>query len=58
LKTSDTRLSHDPSQRTIGIALFGPMGDADWPGQAPELVGGGLLAVVRRRYGLIVLPRL
>ena len=52
------QLSHDPSQRTICIALFCPVGEADWPGPAPEPIGGGLLAVVRRRYGLIALPRL
>ena len=52
------RVSHDPSQRAIGIALFGPAGQADWPAAPPEPIGGSLLAVVRRRYGLIVLPTL
>jgi RES domain len=50
------RLGHDPSQRTIGVALFGPAGEADWPAPSPEAIAAGLLAVVRRRYGLIVLP--
>jgi hypothetical protein len=50
------RVSHDPSQRAIGVALFGPAGEADWPAAAAEPIDGGLLALVRRRYGLIVLP--
>jgi hypothetical protein len=52
------RVSHDPSQRAIGIALFGPAGQADWPPALPEPIGNSLLAVARRRYGLIVLPTL
>ena len=50
------RLGHDPSQRTIGIALFGRAGDADWPTGAQAEIGSDLLSTVRRRYGLIVLP--
>jgi hypothetical protein len=50
------RVSHDPSQRAIGVALFGPAGEAAWPAAAAEPIDGGLLALVRRRYGLIVLP--
>jgi RES domain len=50
------RVGHDPSQRAIGVALFGPAGQSDWPAAAPEPLGGSLLALVRRRYGLIVLP--
>lgn len=50
------RLGHDPSQRTIGIALFGPAGEADWPAPPAEPIGADLMALVRRRYGLIVLP--
>ena len=49
------RVSHDPSQHAIGVALFGPAGQSDWPAAAPEPVGGSLLSLVRRRYGLIVL---
>jgi hypothetical protein len=50
------RVGHDPSQRAIGVALFGPAGRRDWPVAATEPIAGSLLALVRRRYGLIVLP--
>lgn len=50
------RLGHDPSQRTIGIALFGAAGQSDWTGGAQAAIAADLLARVRRRYGLIVLP--
>jgi hypothetical protein len=50
------RVSHDPSQRAIGVALFGPAGQSDWPAAAPESIGASLLSLIRRRYGLIVLP--
>ena len=50
------RVGHDPSRRAIGVALFGPAGQSDWPAPAPEPIGASLLALVRRRYGLIVLP--
>ena len=50
------RVSHDPSQRAIAVALFGPVGEADWPAPPPEPIDSRLLELVRRRYGLIVLP--
>lgn len=50
------RLSHDPSQRLIGVALFGVAGVAPWPVVAPEPIRGSLLELVRRRYGLVDLP--
>jgi RES domain len=50
------RVSHDPSQRAIGVALFGPAGEVDWPASAAEPVDSRLLQLVRRRYGLVVLP--
>src|SRR5262249_58159121 len=50
------RVSHDPSQRAIGVALFGPAGEADWPTGAAEPIDSRLLQFVRRRYGLVVLP--
>jgi len=49
-------VSHDPSQRAIGVALFGPAGEADWPTGAAEPIDSRLLQFVRRRYGLVVLP--
>jgi RES domain len=50
------RLSHDPSQRAIGVALFGPAGEANWPAGVAEPIDTRLLQLVRRRYGLVVLP--
>jgi hypothetical protein len=52
------RVSHDPSQRAIGVALFGPAGEAHWPSPTPEPITTGLIALMRRRYGLVVLPTL
>jgi hypothetical protein len=49
------RLGHDPSQRMIGIALFGPAGEADWSPGTQTPIMADLLSTVRRRYGLIVL---
>jgi hypothetical protein len=51
-----TRRWADPSQRAIGVALFGPAGEAAWPASSPEPISSSLLAIARRRYGLIVLP--
>lgn len=55
-------LRHDPAQKLVGLALFGPAGapgDADrerWPvGETYEL-GEQLLMSARRRFGYRVLP--
>jgi RES domain-containing protein len=50
------RVSHDPSQRAIGVALFGPAGEVDWPTVPPEPINPGVVQLMRRRYGLVVLP--
>jgi len=50
------RVSHDPSQRVIGVALFGPAGEADWTSQLPTPIDAGLIQLMRRRYGLVVVP--
>jgi len=50
------RVGHDPSQRAIGIALFGPAGEVDWPASPAKPIEVSLVALMRRRYGLIVLP--
>ena len=50
------RVSHDPSQRAIGVALFGRAGEADWSAPPVEPIDSRLVALVRRRYGLVVLP--
>jgi hypothetical protein len=50
------RISHDPSQRLIGVALFGAAGVADWQSAPPAPIDSGLVQRVRRRYGLVVAP--
>jgi hypothetical protein len=45
---------HDPSQREIGIALFGPGGEADWPVVSTELIGFDLILSAERRFGITV----
>jgi hypothetical protein len=50
------RVSHDPSQRVIGVALFGPAGEAHWPSPPPGSIDAGLVQLMRRRYGLVVVP--
>ena len=50
------RVSHDPSQRELGIALFGPEGSQTLPVAATDEIGGELLEEARRRFGLLVAP--
>jgi RES domain len=50
------RVSHDPSQRELGIALFGPEGARELPVGATDEIGGELLEEARRRFGLVVAP--
>jgi hypothetical protein len=50
------RLSHDPAQRAIGVALFGPAGSAAWPVAATAPIDDALIAAVQRRFGIRVLP--
>lgn len=50
------RLSHDPAQRLIGIALFGPAGPAAWPVATTVPIDDDLMAAVQRRFGIRVLP--
>ncbi len=49
------RLSHDPSQRCIGIALFGGAGVADWPTSSQD-IDDRLVRRARGRFGIRVLP--
>lgn len=45
-------VSHDPAQRYVGIALFGPAGTSDWPVAETAPLGAELLGTVRRRFGI------
>jgi hypothetical protein len=45
---------HDPSQREIGIALFGLGGEARWPVVATELIGTDLILAAEWRFGITV----
>jgi RES domain-containing protein len=50
-------LRHNPAQRSVGIALFGPSGSpASYPTLVSEPIGRDLLRVVARRFGVRVLP--
>ena len=50
------RLSHDPAQRQLGVALFGPVGEQDLPVRATGRIGAEVIEEARRRFGLIVAP--
>jgi hypothetical protein len=45
---------HDPSQREIGIALFGRGGKADWSVVSTELIDAELILDAERRFGITV----
>ncbi len=50
------RVSHDPAQRLLGIALFGPRGRASWPVAGTGPIPASLCDEAERRFGLRVLP--
>lgn len=50
------RVSHDPSQRELGVALFGPAGDQDWPVRADDPIGTDVIEEAQARFGLVVAP--
>jgi hypothetical protein len=50
------RLSHDPAQRQLGVALFGSAGEQDFPVRATGAIGAEVIEEARRRFGLIVAP--
>jgi hypothetical protein len=50
------RLSHDPSQRELGVALFGEAGEQDFAVRKSEPVPGEVVEEARRRFGLVVAP--
>lgn len=45
---------HDPSQREVGIALFGAGDEADWPVVSTEVIGADLILAAERRFGITV----
>lgn len=47
---------HDPSQREIGVALFGNDGEAPWPAVGTSPIDDDLILAVRRRFRIHVLP--
>lgn len=50
------RLDHDPAQRQLGVALFGPAGEGDLPVRAREPIDEAISEEARRRFGLVVAP--
>jgi hypothetical protein len=49
---------HDPSQREVGVALFGETGMAKgWPEPSTEPIGEELLAGVGKHFGIHILSR-
>ena len=50
------RLSHDPAQREVGVALFDAAGEQDYPVRKTEPVPAGVVDEARRRFGLVVAP--
>ncbi len=49
-------LSHDPAQRSVGVALFGPAGLAQWPVEATGPVDSTVILRARREFGIRVVP--
>jgi hypothetical protein len=50
------RLSHDPAQRELGVALFGATGEQELPVRRTEPVPTSVVEEARRRFGLVVAP--
>jgi hypothetical protein len=50
------RLSHDPAQRELGVALFGPAGEQDLPVKATGPIDPAVVEEAHRRFGLVVAP--
>lgn len=49
-------VSHDPAQRNVGIALFGPAGAAGLPIHSTDVIGPGLISAAERIFGYRVIP--
>lgn len=50
------RLSHDPAQRELCVAVFGPAGEQDLPVRETGSIAADAIEEARRRFGLIVAP--
>ena len=50
------RLSHDPAQRELGVALFGKAGERKARARRTEPVPADVVEEARRRFGLVVAP--
>jgi len=50
------RLSHDPAQRELGVALFGAAGEQSLPVRRTEPVPASVIEAARQRFGLVVAP--
>jgi hypothetical protein len=50
------RLSHDPAQRELGVALFGPAGEPKLRARGTEAVPAEVVEEARQRFGLVVAP--
>jgi hypothetical protein len=51
-------LRHDPGQRCVGVALFGPAGVAKYAFAPPERISEDVLRQAQARFGLQVAPPL
>jgi RES domain len=50
------RLSHDPAQRELGVALFGDAGNQSFPVRRTDPVPVAVVEEARQRFGLVVAP--
>jgi hypothetical protein len=49
-------VGHDPAQRNVGVALFGPAGAASLPVHSTDLISPGLVSAAERIFGYRVIP--
>lgn len=49
-------LSHDPAQRLVGLALFGPSGSPRWARGQAATIALDLIREAERSFGIRVLP--
>jgi RES domain len=49
-------VSHDPAQRLVGVALFGPADAQDGPVADTGPIESDVITSARERFGILVLP--
>jgi hypothetical protein len=49
-------LRHDPGQRLVGVALFGPAGASGQPFTPGDPIGRDVIEEAERRFGVRVMP--